>query len=130
MHIALKIRLYIPRSVCVQTVSACELHFPLQCQDVDCCVCDKMRWNNYGVGASQQARDRQTEGEVWGSTDVCGFSYLSGKAPALIVTGLSTASAPDKEGIEGTGKGKPTGCPDISAENSNICEHSVYAPLC
>lgn len=56
------------------------------------------------MGASQQARDRQTEGEVWGSADVCGFSYLSGKAPVLIVTGLSTASAPDKEGIEGTGR--------------------------
>lgn len=84
------------------------------------------------MGASQQARDRQTEGEVWGSADVCGFSYLSGIAPALIVTGFSTASASaqDKEGIEGTGKGKPTDCPDISAENSNICEHSVYTPLC
>lgn len=64
-----------------------------------------------------------------GSADICGFSYLSGKAPALIVTGLSTASAPDKEGIEGRGKGKPTGCPDDSAENSTICKHSVYAPL-
>lgn len=61
---------------------------------------------------------------------VCGFSYLSGKAPALIVTGLSTALAPDKEGIEGSEKGKPTSRPDVNTEKSTISKHSVYAPLC
>lgn len=72
---------------------------------------------------AQQARDRLRE-TVKASADVCGFSYLSGKAPAVIVTALGTASALDKEGIEGSGKGKPTSlgrAPSVSTLFTHCC---------
>lgn len=75
------------------------------------------------MGASQQARHRLRE-TVTASADVCGFSYLSGKAPAVIVTALGTASALNTEGIEGSGKGKPTSlrrAPSVSTLFTHCC---------
>lgn len=75
------------------------------------------------MGASHQARHRLRE-TVTASADVCGFSYLSGKAPAVIVTAPGTASALDIEGIEGSGKGKPTGlrrAPSVSTLFTHFC---------
>lgn len=75
------------------------------------------------MGASQQARHRLRE-TVTASADVCGFSYLSGKAPAVIVTALGTASALDKDGMEGSGMGKLTGlrrAPSVSTLFTHCC---------
>lgn len=56
---------------------------------------------------SRRETDTQMEGDSSGiRRHIFSFFYLSGKAPVVIVTAVSSALAPDKEAIEGSGKGE------------------------